>query len=661
MLGSSSLGLKLCKLTYSGKWFQEEEFEPVSQVQCRLAYILILLNIGVCRSFNNNLQILLQSCSSDQIRVRMAGLRSITQMLEKDPLLIDRKPQIKAIMFKAMTDASTNVRDNALSLISASIEAKPALEAELVGPILSCAKDEAVSIRKRAIKTLRDIYLRHAREESTAWSSIRGIVAEALLQRVQDDDEPTADLAKQVLEEAWFQPFSDFVQNDPIPIQDMVVLRSQVVTMVQTIHRDAQKDAKLGPAVETFFKYAMGPKSKSAQQNTKICRTFVNIGFDGIVDATELPGQPEPQSILQLLNSFAEANPKLFQAQQLVTLQPYLRDLSSKEDLLLFSWVNRIFRAVIPALPSVQKDFLKSVQEDLFKHVQKLTPRELNEAAACLWTINGVFPIIDRLTNLEIGVLQKLRAQTGTKIPVNPAPAQEAQVKKLKVTLQRLIYLAGYFGRHCNFQDQLPKFRENIKGLSGDLVAGMIVRVIMPFARQELPIDLRSVAVEGIGMVCQAWPRVYAPKDIAQVFQSILRGGDVNLQNIILRSFRDFLFTFEQNRQQFNTGPISTEKDPLSGGKLGGSMTANDSDNAGYLISGDYLTDVLRIALNSQDERTLTATEVIACVTRQGMTHPRECGPALVALETSSNPKIAQIAYEHHFKLHQQHESYFER
>lgn len=90
-------------------------------------------------------------------------------------------------------------------------------------------------------------------------------------------------------------------------------------------------------------------------------------------------------------------------------------------------------------------------------------------------------------------------------------------------------------------------------------------------------------------------------------------------------------------------------------------MTANERDSASALITQHFLKDILSIALASQDKSALTATEVVAKINRQGLAHPKESGPALVALGTSTNPIIAEVAFQEHRILHSQHESMFER
>ena len=644
--------LKLAKILYNGKWSSPEDFESVTYTQCRLAYLFTLLNVGFCRAFGHITNSLVQSCSSEQARIKTRSLKSVTQMVEKDPLILDRLPQVKNLMFKCITDASSQVRDNTLALISECITVKPMLEMEFLKSILVCADDVSPSLRRRSIKTLKEVYLRNSDKDFKSPRDIRVVVAETVLQRVEDLDDGTCDLARQTSEEIWLSPFWNACRGDELSVQSKVLIKDQVGLMVQTV----QRGEKIATTLEKFLHYAISSeKSKNKVLDLKVCQALVSAGFEGVIDTSDIPGQPAQSSILQLLAVFAKASPKLFSQQQVAYLQPYIVELKSSDDLNLFRWSVIILRCVLPTLPAVQKDFLKKIQDDLLKNVTKLAKAELNEVAACLWTINGVLQNIERLVTVEISVLIKLHnMETSSFSQGNLSDAELNQAR----TIQRLVLLAGHFGRHCDFQSQLERFKTSLPWLKGDLVAGKIVAAIKPFAAKIQPQSLRAVALESIGMICQAWPRNFNQQDIVRAFQEILRGDNPILQKIVLASFRDFFATQDQ---QFSVAAVSDERDPLRGGKIGGSMTASDNDGAAALIAQGFLTDVLRIALSSLDDYALTATEVVASITRQGLVHPKECGPALVALETSTNSRIAEVALVQHQNLHQQHESMFER
>ncbi|MCJ1477709.1 Sister chromatid cohesion protein 2 [Lambiella insularis] len=632
---------KLSRIVSSGKWSSIDDFDSVTSSQCRLAYVLTILNMGFCRAFGQILQSLLKGVRSDQITVRSKSLKSVTQMLEKDPTLLERMPQVIRLIVNCASDQSTMVRDSSLALIGKCIILQPALELKILEPVLLLTNDSASSIRKRSMKLLKDIYLRNTSHK------IRIEIAESLLQRVADLDESASDLAKQMLEDIWLVAFWTSTEGQDSSVEKRLSLKDQVILIIRTL----QRGEKTPLVLQSFLSQALGVKSKNAGKNFDVCKAMVAAAFHGIIDTADLPERPEQGSILQTLTLFSRADPKLFTQQQLEHLQPYITNLSNTDDLNLFRSVVVILRCVIPTFSAMQKDFLKRIQDDLLRNITKLAKAELNEVVACLWTINGQLGNFEKLVTMEIGVLNKLH--NGQLVDL----ADEKQQPEL-LRLKRLILLAGHFAKHCDFEPQSERFSLQLKWWAGTSVAECVVDSIKPFAAKHQPHGLRSVALDSIGMICQAWPNSFKRTDIASLFQQVLKSNEPDLQQIVLSSFRDFFAAQDQNVE---ARVSSGERDPLANGKLGGSMTASDSDEAAALIAQGFLKDILHIALSSQGMYSLTATEVVASITRQGHIHPKECGPALVALETSTNQRISDIAFQQHRNLHQQHESMFEK
>ena len=596
-----------------------------------------------CRQFDRVLKILLDSISSEQITVRTRSLKSVTQMLEKDPSLLDRARNVKVLIMKCATDKSSMVRDSALMLIGKCIFLKPGLEQDFCKPLLVASNDAATGVRKRAMKLLKDIYIQNRQNE------FRSAISDGLLQRAKDFDKGVADLARQIIEEIWLTPFWGFSEALGGDVQKKLAIQRQVALVVQTVQRGEPISSILSSLIKELLMQGL----KNAAANFKVCEMMVATAFESMVDTENTPERPEQRLVLQTLTVFAKANPRLFTSDQLKYLQPYIANLSNSDDLHLFRSAVIIFRCVLPTISSVQHQLLRDVQNALMQSLPKLGTMELDEVAACLWTINGTLCNPEKLVKLILSVLRNLRSLKGTAFS---DPGQKENLNRVK----KYIRIAGYMGKHCNLEDHQKAFRESMPSWKGTSVAGLIISCVFPFASSTQPLALRADAFNSIGLICQTQPYQFNQEDISSAFERVLTGDEPELQNIVLSGFRDFFAKQEKQSEVKYEEPTQDSKG-VATGKLGASMTASDSDGASALIAQRFLKSVLHIALASQDASAIAATEVIASINRQGLVHPKESGPALVALETSTNPAIAEVAFQEHRNLHQQHESMFER
>lgn len=595
-----------------------------------------------CRQFDRVFKILLDSISSEQITVRTRSLKSVTQMLEKDPSLLDRARNVRVLIMNCATDRSSMVRDSALILVGKCTLLRPALEQEICKTVLTLSNDPAVGVRKRAMKLLKDMYLRNVKRD------LRCAICDSLLQRMKDSEKSVSDLARQTFEDIWMSPLWGLGNVTEAKVQEKLALADQVNLIVQTVQRGDKTSSILASLVEQLLL----KNCKNAAANFGVCKAIVAAAFDGMIYTENATERQEQRHILQTLTVFAKANARLFDPAQLKHLQPYISNLSTSDELYLFRYAVAIFRCVLPTVPTLQHTLLREVQNALLQSVAKLGVMELDEVAACLWTINGALTNPEKLGKLMISVLKNLHT--------SKVEDMNESSKKAILSRKKYIRIAGYFGKHCDFEDQAKAFHDSLLWWKGSSVAGLIIDCIFPYADSRQQLTLKADAFNSIGLICQSRPYQFNQEHISSAFEQVLAGDEPELQNIVLSGFRDF-FVKQEEQSEVKQDVVQGERKEVVNGKLGTSMMASDSDSASALIAQRFLKSVLRISLAGLDISALTATEVIASINRQGLVHPKESAPALVALETSSNTAIAEIALLTHRNLHQQHESMFER
>lgn len=632
------------------RWLEtHRKFNSISNAHGKFAYILTVLNSGFGKAFDTILKVLLNSIASDQAKVRSRSLKSVIEMLEKDPNLLDRDASVMRLILRCTTDASPMVRDSALSLIAKCIGLRPQLEEQGCRSILACAGDPTAGVRKRCIGLLKEFYHKTSRQE------LKLAILDSFLQRTGDHEEGVATLARQTFEEIWLVPFHDSIDSTSDGPKLKMALGEQVGLIVNLVERSDNALDSLG----TCLRAILSDKSKSASLNFKVCKSMVSIMFQRLVEDADASSQEFKQALLQTITVFAKANAKLFSPDQLEALHPYIGNLANADDLFLFRSVVVIYRCVLPYLSSSHNKLLKDVQNDLFKSVAKLGRPELNEVMACLWTINGVLQNTDRLVKLTLSVLKPLQQYKS----VDMSSPDNA---KISARAKSYLRIAGCVGRHCDLEKYIPHFKNsfptwsNGSNSSGSSVAALMVDCILPFTSFNQPTELRVTALESVGAICQSWPAQFGRESTRKMFSQVFKEDAPALQHIVLRAFADFFFIHEGKSEKgvVPTAEAAAQEDQT---RLGGSLRASDNDGAAALIAQNFLKNMLKVAQSRQDAYALTAIELIASINRQGLVHPKECAGVLVSLETSTDPKIAKVAFDTHKMIHQQFESMFER
>ncbi|KAN0096308.1 hypothetical protein V8E51_015113 [Hyaloscypha variabilis] len=638
------LAFKLRMMISDRSWLSREySFDTVSLPHARLAYSVTLLHSDFCIAFSRVLAILLGSMSSEQATVRSKSLKSVNQVLDTDPTILDREPAVVNLILKCANDSSIQVRDSALGLIGKCISLRPALEEQMASHILQRVNDTGIGVKKRALRLVKDIYLRNSNAE------IRSSIADALLFKVKDLDEGVQELARQTIEEVWMSPFYQSTTSDNSSAQFKLAMEEHVALMVKTV----QRGPGVAMAMDKALQSMLSNESKLAAANFRVCKALVATMFETIIDnpAGEGNEAPSARDALQILTIFAKSNAKLFTAEQIQLLQPYISNIAGGDDMLIYRSVVIIFRHVLPHLSKIHNNFLSSIRKELIPAITKVGRTVMDDLVACIWIISSV---LDDYQNIVRVVMSSLTNISKMKSINLRDPSNEEQVRKLS----KLLMITGMFGKHCDLDPQCESFRQIFPSWKETSVSKLMTDSFAPFASPSQPEEVRKAAFDAIGMVCQSWPKNFASANIYTAFLLVFDEKSSVLEAIIMRSFKDFLLLEEKRSEAGSEATVGAAADPQA--KLG-VMGGGHGDGIALGIAQRFLPHIIRIALSRQDDQGLLATEVVASIARQGLVHPKETGSSLIALETSQNPVIADIAFREHRALHEKHETILEK
>ncbi|KIW01924.1 uncharacterized protein PV09_06765 [Verruconis gallopava] len=641
---AADLPMQLRNMILDSEWLQnnyDAVETSITPAQARLAASIITIASPTGQHLASILDNLVKFMTSPQSNLKSRSLKSVTELIEKDPAILERNRSVLHSIVKGMQDSSPQVRDSALMLLDKCLVLRPKLADGFVySRIIQLASDESKSVRKHAMKLLKDIYLRSKDQ------NLQAHISAALMARIHDIEPNVAEMAQQTFEELWMVPFYRTARKDPV--QREMELKAQVVLIVKTVQRG--EDAV--QVLDTLLHNVLSPESKTRSANLEVCKDMVRLIFDEIIDNEERPDRPSQQHLAQALTVFAKAEPKMFSSNQLKLLVPYLQNLTSNEHLLLYRFCAVIMRYVVPTLSAADRDLLLEIQAKLMAPISKLPKEELAEAAACLWVLHGIVKnekIVALMRSALVQVNQ--RKELDFKDPAN---------EKALSHVRRYMAIVGFFGRECNVDEHAELFRAVLPFWKGKSVSGLIIDLFCPFTRQKYPEPLRESALDSIATVCQGWPQHYQRPDVSTAFDLVFRNEDRRFMQVVLSGF---LLFFKQEERKSETGAETKVGQGAAKGheRLQQSFISGDGDAGATTIAQKFLPHILRVARSSLDDLALTATQVIASISRQGLVHPKECGITLVVLETSTNKTIAEIAYTEHKIQHQRQENVFDK
>jgi HEAT repeat associated with sister chromatid cohesion len=138
-------------------------------------------------------------------------------MMEGDPHLMVEKSITRAVS-RRLTDDQTSVREAALSLIGSYVTKSPAIASSFEAALLSCLKDDGVSVRKRCVKIYQDLLSVAPRFEG------RSRAFGSLLERAVDRREE--DGVRDMIHEFFFKLWLENVDDAPGGAAGVVVSRN---------------------------------------------------------------------------------------------------------------------------------------------------------------------------------------------------------------------------------------------------------------------------------------------------------------------------------------------------------------------------------------------------------------------------------------------------
>ncbi|TDL22099.1 hypothetical protein BD410DRAFT_770589 [Rickenella mellea] len=590
-------------------------------------------------AFDPILNVILVALDAPPVFMRTKALRALSQILTVDASVLSNQNVRRAIE-SHLLDSSPAVRDAAVELIGKYMVDSPAVAGDYYQKIAERIADTGLGVRKRVIKLLKSFY------GVTEDLNRRVDISTRLVLRMLDEDDTVKDLAVKTLEELWFSNTSSSKALADTPeAKQQMASKVSVIMGVSGNFKDRQS-----PLEDVLHKIVTDEKADTSALHTMytaLCDTMI----DGLVDASEFPGFSVVNCI-KTVHIFATAYPAIISGTKASTLLPYLKNPTTPEEQMTSDYILKIFRASIPHMPKTAAKFGNDLQRVLQPMVVKPSPAAglsaLQETVACLCVV------VRHLTHDYVRLVALLKSCNGRMAQFikrsGPLPAQDLRA------LPMLVYIVSLLGEHSDFdhiRDEHKEIASELNSISEGPIIRHIYQSILMLYEKHTDQALRGRLLQCLGFLFRAQPTLMTLDSSATMMDAIFASPEEDNRGRLLKLMQEFLVSESEKHSHQEKGAKST----VNMEELVGNTHGFAESGVSSAVVQRYLDQIHEAALAVQPQVQSAAVDILSFTIKQGLAHPLQSFPVIIALETSTNVALSTRANALHSILHSKHAS----
>lgn len=604
-------------------------------------------NNSFARGFDKILNMLLASLRENSPVIRAKALRAVSIIVEADPEVLGDE-RVQLAVEGRFCDSAISVREAALELVGRHIASHPDVGVKYFEKVAERIKDTGVSVRKRAIKIVRDMCT-----SNTNFSGFTSACIE-IISRVSDDEASIQDLVCKTFYEFWFEEpsgsqtkFSRDGSSVPIEVAKKT---EQIVEMLRKMpnHQLLVSVIKRNLALDFSSQStkASGINPVIIATVRRRCESMCKCLLERMLQVEEMNNVdaeiPQLPYVLAL-HAFCFVDPSLCMpasdpSQFVTTLQPYLKSQVDNRSVAQFlESIIFVIDSVVSLMGKLPQFIVEELQQDL-KHmiVRHSFLTVVHACIKCLCSVskrtgNG-FAVVEYLIQL---FFKRLDAQ---------ATDNKQLVGRSLFCLGLLIrYGSPLFGPSCN---------RNIDVASSLNLFKKYLQV------EDFSIKVRSL--QALGYVLIARPEHMLEKDIGKILEETLSPeANFRLKMQMLQNLYEYLLDAES---QLGTDKASDEavNHSVEGGRtVPVAAGAGDTNICGGIVQL-YWDNILGRCLDINEQVRQSALKIVEVVLRQGLVHPITCVPYLIALEADPLETNQKLAHHLLMNMNEKYPTFFE-
>ncbi|XP_014449482.1 nipped-B-like protein isoform X1 [Alligator mississippiensis] len=571
------------------------------------------------QSFDIYLTQILRVLGENAIAVRTKAMKCLSEVVAVDPSILARLDMQRGVHGRLM-DNSTSVREAAVELLGRFVLCRPQLAEQYYDMLIERILDTGISVRKRVIKILRDICI-----EQPTFPKITEMCVK-MIRRV-NDEEGIKKLVNETFQKLWFTP---------TPHNDKEAMTRKILNITDVVA--ACRDTGYDWFEQLLQNLLKSEEDASYKPVKKACTQLVDNLVEHILKYEESLADSDNKGVnsgrlvacITTLFLFSKIRPQLM-VKHAMTMQPYLTTkCSTQNDFMVICNVAKILELVVPLMEHPSETFLATIEEDLMKLIIKYGMTVVQHCVSCLGAVvNKVtqnYKFVWACFNRYYGALSKLKSQ-------HQEDPNSTILTANKPALLRSLFTVGALCRHFDFD------QEDFKGNSKVNIKDKVLELLMYFTKHSDE-EVQTKAIIGLGFAFIQHPSLMFEQEVKTLYNSILsdKNCSVNLKIQVLKNLQTYLQEEDTRMQQADRDwkKVAKQEDLKEMGDISSGMSSS--------IMQLYLKQVLEAFFHTQSSVRHFALNVIALTLNQGLIHPVQCVPYLIAMGTDPEPSMRNKA-----------------
>ncbi|XP_025943031.1 nipped-B-like protein isoform X3 [Apteryx rowi] len=571
------------------------------------------------QSFDIYLTQILRVLGENAIAVRTKAMKCLSEVVAVDPSILARLDMQRGVHGRLM-DNSTSVREAAVELLGRFVLCRPQLAEQYYDMLIERILDTGISVRKRVIKILRDICI-----EQPTFPKITEMCVK-MIRRV-NDEEGIKKLVNETFQKLWFTP---------TPHNDKEAMTRKILNITDVVA--ACRDTGYDWFEQLLQNLLKSEEDASYKPVKKACTQLVDNLVEHILKYEESLSDSDNKGVnsgrlvacITTLFLFSKIRPQLM-VKHAMTMQPYLTTkCSTQNDFMVICNVAKILELVVPLMEHPSETFLATIEEDLMKLIIKYGMTVVQHCVSCLGAVvNKVtqnYKFVWACFNRYYGALSKLKSQ-------HQEDPNSTILTANKPALLRSLFTVGALCRHFDFD------QEDFKGNSKVNIKDKVLELLMYFTKHSDE-EVQTKAIIGLGFAFIQHPSLMFEQEVKTLYNSILsdKNCSVNLKIQVLKNLQTYLQEEDTRMQQADRDwkKVAKQEDLKEMGDISSGMSSS--------IMQLYLKQVLEAFFHTQSSVRHFALNVIALTLNQGLIHPVQCVPYLIAMGTDPEPSMRNKA-----------------